>query len=50
LSLLERRAILLLRTDADGTIEVVSEGTPRWLSRYPEIVRGPPVGDEEGER
>jgi competence protein ComEC len=46
LALLERRGIPLLRTDQDGTVTIVSDGK-RWeVSRHPQLVRGPPVGDE----
>lgn len=48
LALLERRDIPLLRTDVDGTIEVVSDGSRWWLPRHSEMGRGPPTGEEQG--
>jgi len=48
LALLERRAIPLLRTDPDGTVTIVGDGSRWWLPRHPEIVRGSPVGAERG--
>jgi hypothetical protein len=48
LALLERRAIPLLRTDPNGTVMIVGDGSRWWLPRHPEIVRGSPVGAERG--
>jgi hypothetical protein len=48
LALLERRAVPLLRTDQDGTIQVVSDRSLWWLPRHAGIVRESPNGDEEG--
>jgi beta-lactamase superfamily II metal-dependent hydrolase len=47
LALLERRGIPLLRTDQDGTITVISDGKRSDISRHPDIVRWPPVSDEQ---
>ncbi len=47
LALLSRMGIPLLRTERDGTITVVSDGSRWWLPRRPDIVRGPSVGDDQ---
>jgi competence ComEA-like helix-hairpin-helix protein len=43
LGLLERRGILLLRTDLDGTIELTSEGAGWRVVSHPAVARAPPA-------